>query len=108
MKELELVSFQIISNVGAAKSNYIEAMRMAEKGAYDQALEKIKEGDESFLKGHEAHTSLIQKEASGEKVIPNMLLMHAEDQLISTETIKIMCQEIIRLNRKLDDLKIKN
>lgn len=108
MKELELVSFQIISNVGVAKSCYIEAMRLAENEKYDQAMEKIKEGDQSFLKGHEAHASLIQKEAAGETVTPTMLLMHAEDQLISTETIKIMCQEIIRLNEELNDLKIKN
>ena len=31
MNELELISFQIISAVGTAKSNYIEAMRLAEK-----------------------------------------------------------------------------
>lgn len=31
MDNLELVSFQIISAVGVAKSSYIEAMKIAEK-----------------------------------------------------------------------------
>lgn len=101
MDSLELMSFQIISAVGAAKSCFIEAMRIAEKGDFEKATAKIKEGDNEFIKGHEAHASLIQKEASGEKTTPNVLLMHAEDQLMSAETIKTMAEEIIRLNQRL-------
>ena len=97
MDNLELVSFQIISAVGVAKSSYIEAMKIAEKGDFDLAKAKIKEGDQEFVKGHEAHAGLIQKEANGEKVVPNILLMHAEDQLMSAETIKMMALEIIKI-----------
>ena len=102
MDNLELVSFQIISAVGVAKSSYIEAMKIAEKG--DLAKAKIKEGDQEFVKGHEAHAGLIQKEANGETVVPNILLMHAEDQLMSAETIKMMALEIIKLNQRLYSL----
>ena len=104
MDNLELVSFQIISAVGVAKSFYIEAMKIAEKGDFDLAKAKIKEGDQEFVKGHEAHAGLIQKEANGEKVVPNILLMHAEDQLMSAETIKMMALEIIKLNQRLYSL----
>lgn len=104
MGGLELVSFKIISAVGAAKSCYVEAMQAANKGEFDLAREKIKEGDESFTGGHSAHAELIQKEASGEHVVPNILLMHAEDQLMSAETIKIMALEVIRLNERLSAL----
>ena len=103
MDNLELVSFQIISAVGVAKSSYIEAMKIAEKGDFDLAKAKIKEGDQE-LKGHEAHAGLIQKEANGEKVVLNILLMHAEDQLMSAETIKMMALEIIKLNQRLYSL----
>ncbi len=101
MDNLELVCFQIISAVGIAKSSYIEAMKLAEKEEFDLAKAKIKEGDQEFVKGHEAHAGLIQKEASGHKVIPSILLMHAEDQLMSAETIKMMALEIIKLNQRL-------
>ena len=37
MDYLELVSFLIISAVGVAKSFYIEAMKIAEKGDFDLA-----------------------------------------------------------------------
>ncbi|WP_300279193.1 PTS lactose/cellobiose transporter subunit IIA [Peptacetobacter sp.] len=104
MNELELVSFQIISAVGTAKSNYIEAMRLAEKGKFEEAEEKIKEGQKVFLDGHKAHAGLIQKEAAGEGVNINLLLMHAEDQLMSAETVKIMAEEIIKLNKRIETL----
>lgn len=101
MDSLELVSFKIISAVGTAKSMYIEAMKIAEKGDFDLASQKIKEGESIFIEGHTAHGELIQKEASGETVVPNILLMHAEDQLMAAETIKIMALEIIKLNQRL-------
>ena len=98
MEDLELLSFNIISAVGTAKSRYVQAMYLAEK--VDEARAKIKEGEESFVKGHEAHASLIQKEACGEKTVPTILLMHAEDQLMNAETTKIMAEEIIKLSKR--------
>ena len=44
MDNLELVSFQIISAVGVAKSSYIEAMKIAEKSAVNINIAIIKEG----------------------------------------------------------------
>lgn len=99
MENMELISFQIISAVGTAKSMYIEAIQEAKAGNFDAADALIKEGATVFLDGHKAHASLIQKEASGEKVEFSLLLMHAEDQLMNAETTKIMAEEIIELYR---------
>lgn len=54
-----------------------------------------------FLEGHKAHAGLIQKEAAGEAVNINILLMHAEDQLMAAETAKLMAEEIIKLNKRI-------
>lgn len=107
MEGLELVSFKIISAVGMAKSSYVEAMMAAEKNDFALAAEKIKEGEEFYVGGHSAHADLIQKEASGEGVVPTILLMHAEDQLMAAETMKIMASEIIKLNQRLYTLENK-
>jgi len=97
MEGMELISFQIIAAVGTARSMYIEAIQAAKKGNFDEADQLIKDGAEVFLDGHKAHASLIQKEASGEKLEFSLLLMHAEDQLMNAETTKIMAIEIIEL-----------
>jgi len=56
-------------------------------------------GTKVYLDGHRAHSSLIHQEARGEKVELALLLMHAEDQLMATDTIKIIAQELIELHK---------
>lgn len=101
MEGLELVCFQIISEVGMAKSSYIEAVREAKKGNFEKAKDCIKEGDASFTKGHNAHAGLIQQETGGEQVSLNLLLLHAEDQLMSVETCKILANELIETYERI-------
>ena len=45
-----------------------------------------------------------KKAKMDEKVVPNILLMHAEDHLMSAETIKMMALEIIKLDQRLYSL----
>ena len=106
MEDLELICFQIISHAGTAKSNYIEAMAKAKDGDFKKASELINEGIEEYRLAHNAHSSLITEEASGNKVEVGLLLMHAEDQLITTEVIKVVAEENIQLLkeiRKIDE-----
>ncbi|WP_291648815.1 PTS lactose/cellobiose transporter subunit IIA [Clostridium sp.] len=99
MDELELVAFEIISNVGMAKSLAMEAIREARKNNYDEAEKKIEEAKRFLVEGHHAHSGLIHKEANGEKLEFSLIIMHAEDQLISAETIKDIAIELIEMNR---------
>lgn len=101
MEGLELVSFEIISSVGTARSCYIEAIQLAKEGNFEQAHQKIAEGEEFFNQGHHAHSGLIQKEASGEKSEYSLILMHAEDQLMSAEGFKIVAEEFIDVYKKI-------
>ena len=107
MEDLELVSFQIISAVGMAKSSYVEAMRAAAAGDAARSEEKMKEGDRHYAQGHDAHMDLITKEANGEGVTPTVILMHAEDQMMAAETVRLMAEENIRLYQRLQALEAK-
>lgn len=95
MNELELACFKIISNVGTARSCYVEAIQKAKENKIEEAKEKIKEGETSFLIGHSAHAELLQKDAANEKIDISLLLLHAEDQLMSAEGFKIIAEEFI-------------
>lgn len=103
MDNLELVAFEIISNVGMGKSLAIEAIREARKGDYEEANKKIEEAKEFLLKGHHAHTGLIQQEAAGEKLDFSLIIMHAEDQLMNAETTKDLAIEIIEMHKELNN-----
>ncbi|MGN1406622.1 MAG: PTS lactose/cellobiose transporter subunit IIA [Erysipelotrichaceae bacterium] len=80
---------------------YIEAIQEAKRGDFEAARKLIKEGEEIFTEGHKAHASLVQKEAQGEAVVPQLLLVHAEDQLMSAEGFKTIATEFVDLYERM-------
>lgn len=107
MEGIEMICFQIISNVGLARSSYIEAIQKAKTGDFDGAEECLKTGQEQFLKGHEAHFELLTKEAQGNPVGGSLILVHAEDQLMSAEGFKIIAEEMIASYKRIIELEKK-
>lgn len=103
MEDFETILFQIISFVGSARSSYIEAIEQARHGDFEKAEELVKSGKDQFNEGHHAHMKLIQKSAAGELEAGNcqMLLMHAEDQLMSAEAFGILAEEFMELYKIL-------
>lgn len=103
MNNLELKSFEIISNVGSARSFYIEAISYAKKFDFEMAEKLMKDGIEAFNSGHAAHADLIKMEANNENLPFSLILMHAEDQLMSAEGFKIIATEFIDVYKKLKE-----
>ena len=101
MEGLELVSFQIIAAAGSARSSYVEALQAAKNGNFEEAEALIKQGDTDFVEAHHVHAELIHKFAGGEDPGANILLIHAEDQVMSAEVLKLMALEFIELYKKL-------
>ena len=90
VEQISQVAMQVITYSGLAKSNY----RENDQTAYEQSMSN---GDESFSQAHEAHLQLLQQEMNTQEPQITMLMAHAEDQLMSAETIKTLIQEIILL-----------
>lgn len=99
MEENELIAFQMIAAAGTAKGCYLEALSLAKEGRFQEAEEKLKEGEDCFVEGHNAHAGILQRMAGGEQIVMDVLMVHAEDQMMSTETIRIMVDEMIALYR---------
>ena len=96
------LAFTIISNVGTAKSLVMEALFAAKEGDFESAEEKLEESKHFFVEGHKMHASLIQREATGEKLEFSLILMHAEDQIMSVDTITLLVKEMIELYRRFE------
>lgn len=97
------VCFQIITYVGTAKSMYIDAIQLARQGKFEQAKDRIKQGEEAFVQGHNAHHSLLTKEMNGELSQTGLLLMHAEDQLMSAEGFRTIAEEFIAVYKRFEE-----
>lgn len=105
MEGMELTCFEIISNVGTAKSCYIEAIHKAKEGQYEEAKKLIAQGNECYTQGHKVHVEMIQKEASGDSLEMGLLLVHAEDQMMSAETFQVLADEFIDLCKMIHNNK---
>ena len=102
--QLELTCFSIISAAGAAKSCFIQAIDEARQGKFDEAEALVKQGEQMLIEGHAPHTEMVQQEAAGNHVEVNILLVHAEDQMASTETFKVMAEQFIEVYRERGEL----
>lgn len=91
----ELICFEMIASFGSASAMFMEAIQYAKAGQYQEAQEAIEEGEKAFIEGHSAHAGLIQAFANNEKIEVTLLLMHAEDQMMNVEMLKIVALELM-------------
>lgn len=101
-EQFEMLCFQVITFVGTARTHFINAIQSAKAGKFEEAQNLLKEGDSAFSQGHNGHADLLTMDANGELSGGLMLLMHAEDQLMSAENFRILAQEFIELYQKLE------
>lgn len=95
-------AFEIIANVGGAKSLYLEAVEAAKEGKFDEAQDFVKQADDAFLTAHNVHLKLLQVTAQGDGPDMNLILLHAEDQMMGTEIIRIMANDFIDVYRRIN------
>lgn len=95
------ISFQLILHSGNARSLAMEALYEAKAGDFTKSEEKLREADEEFVKAHHFQTELIQGEAGGNKYDIPIILVHAQDHLMTAMTVKDMAREFIDLYKKL-------
>lgn len=105
MDGLELIAFNIISNVGSAKSNVMESMMLSREGKFVEARQKIEEANELLMNGEKEHFKVITQEAKEKDVQLTILFMHAEDQLMTTVCLRDVAMELIETNQTIAELK---
>ncbi|NLH62600.1 MAG: PTS lactose/cellobiose transporter subunit IIA [Erysipelotrichaceae bacterium] len=101
MEGTELIAFNIIATVGTARSSYISAIDAAAEGNFEEAEKLIKEGQDAYVEGHDAHAKLLTQTAQGNAVTMDLLLTHAEDQLMSAEAFGILAERFVTLYKKI-------
>ena len=93
--DLEEMALEIITNVGTARAMYVEAVEAAKAGNFEEAHNLVAEGEKIFVNGHHAHADLVNAKIGVEELQYMFLVMHAEDQLMSAGTLKIVCDVLI-------------
>lgn len=95
--DLEMISMQIIAGAGDAKGLIFDALEEAKKGNFEQAKEFVKQSEEASKNAHKAQMDLLVAQANGEVGAVDVLLVHAQDHLMTTLLAQELIKEIIRL-----------
>jgi PTS system cellobiose-specific IIA component len=94
----EKISFQMISNAGQARDLIFDALELIRDKEYKHAEDKIKEAEKLILRAHESHVYLVTEEAKGNKVEIDLLLSHAMNILLVTESERDMTKKIMEID----------
>ncbi len=105
-EQSQLVAFTIISYSGAARALVHEAMDAMRQGDFELADQKMQEADEQLVQAHQAQTDLLHQFANGVEIEIQIIMVHAQDHLMTTMTLKEIAQEQKALCQQIQELKV--
>lgn len=101
VEELQVAAFEIILHSGTARSDIHEAFTLMRSGDYEQAGEKLENANTSLVEAHNAQTELLQQYASGIEIKIEIIMVHAQDHLMTTMTLLEVTKEMLELYKKI-------
>jgi len=105
MDELTSKIFQLITNSGDARSTVFEALAAAQNGNMDKANSYIYTAKGGLVAAHKIQTELIQQECSGDKAELSLLMVHAQDHLMTSILAKDLIERMIYMQGEINELK---
>lgn len=93
----EMIAFGLIAQAGDARSKAYEALAAAKEGDFDRARELIEQTDASVLEAHHIQTALLAKEADGDHTEVDVMLVHAQDHLMTAILAKELIAEMVEM-----------
>ena len=100
-EEVQSVAFQIILESGNARSIVHEAFALMREAKFVEAKEKLAEANEAIVKAHNSQTGLLRKFASGIAFDVDILMVHSQDHLMTTMTLREVALEMLHLYKKV-------
>ncbi|VIQ71868.1 lichenan-specific phosphotransferase enzyme iia component (pts system lichenan-specific eiia component) (eiia-lic) (eiii-lic) [Streptococcus pneumoniae] len=103
MNESNLESVMgLIMYGGEAKSNAMEAIQAAKKGDFSKANKKLADANAALLKAHIAQTEMLTKEANGDSAPLSLLMVHAQDHLMTSITFVDLAKEVVEVYERFE------
>lgn len=101
-EELQLAAFEIILHSGTARTYVHEAFDAMKESKFEVVEEKLAAADEELLQAHHVQTDLLQKYASGTEIKIEIIMVHAQDHLMTTMTLKEVAIEMMHMYKRIN------
>lgn len=106
-EDIQLIAFNIILHSGNAKTQIHNAFNAMRKSDFVVANQLLEEANEEILQAHKSQTELLQNYANGTKIEMEIIMVHAQDHLMTTMTLREIAIEMSFLYEKNHELSIK-
>lgn len=95
--DIQLVAFNIILHSGNAKTKIHEAFKSMRQANFTLANQHLEEANQEILEAHKSQTELLQSYANGTKIEMEIIMVHAQDHLMNTMTLREIAIEMSHL-----------
>jgi PTS system cellobiose-specific IIA component len=95
MEENTELVMNLIVNAGNAKSSAMEGVQEAKNKNFEKAREKMKIANTQINKAHNTQTELLTAEANGDHTKLTLLMVHAQDHLMTSISMIDLANELI-------------
>jgi Phosphotransferase system cellobiose-specific component IIA len=101
-QRLEQIAMGIIANAGAARGAAFEALAEAKQANFEKAKELLVKSEKFAHDAHVRHSELLTLYSDGKIEHGDILLSHAQDQLMCAELARELISEIIELRETME------
>lgn len=90
--DLESTVMELIISAGEARSCAFEALQFAKNGHYDESDHLLEKSKQALNLAHGVQTKLIESDEGKGKINVTLVMVHAQDHLMTS----ILCHDLIK------------
>ncbi len=99
--DMESTVMELIINAGEARSCAMQALRAAKKGDWAEVDVQLAEASAASKRAHDVQTMLIGMDEGCGKIPVNLVMVHAQDHIMTSMLAREMIEELIEIQRQL-------
>ncbi len=102
VNDLEEIVIGLIINSGQARSLAYTALKLAKQGDFIAAKNTMEKSREALSHAHHVQTKLIENDEGEGKMKVNLILVHAQDHLMTSMLARELIAELIEIYEKIN------
>jgi len=103
-EEIQVIAFEIILHSGNSRTSIHEAFAAMRLKNFKLSEQKLQDSNAELLLAHKSQTKLLQNYAAGTKIDMEIILVHAQDHLMTPMTLREMAIEMQYLYKEVNQI----
>ena len=101
--DLESTVMELIINAGESKSCAMQALQCAKQQKWDEVDDLLAQSTAAAKRAHAVQTELIGLDEGTGKVPVNLIMVHAQDDIMTSMLARELIEELINIHRTMQE-----